>query len=203
MTQARKAPDSTRFYDRNAAFYLAMTVAVDMSGPRSRFMAALPAAGAILDAGSGSGRDALAFMHSGYRVEAFDASPEMVQATAHLTGIAARQMRFEDFEWEHQFDGIWACASLLHVARADLAMVLNRLAVALKPEGVIYASFKHGSEERETGDRYFNDMTAGLVEQIMGGAPELDLLDTWFTPDQVPDRQHGSWLNILARRQLL
>ncbi len=42
---------------------------------------------------------------------------EMVAATQLNSGIPAIQMSFEEFAWGHQFDGIWACASLLHVKR--------------------------------------------------------------------------------------
>ena len=44
---------------------------------------------------------------------------------------------FEDVAWQDRFDGIWACASLLHVAPADLPDALRRLQRALRPGGVL------------------------------------------------------------------
>ena len=94
-----------------------------MSEARGRFLAAVPSRpdgpARILDAGSGSGRDTQAFRVSGHEVEAFDASPAMVSATQAHAAVPTRLMRFEDFAWEHSFEGIWACASLLHVALVD------------------------------------------------------------------------------------
>ena len=85
-----------------------------MSEARGQFLAAVPSrvigSARILDAGSGSGRDALAFLRLGHAVEAFDASPTMMAATQAHAGVPTRLMRFEDFAWEHPFEGIWACA---------------------------------------------------------------------------------------------
>ena len=44
-------------------------------------------------------------------------------------------MRFEQIEWHNQFNGIWACASLLHVSKAEMADIWHRLIRALKPSG--------------------------------------------------------------------
>lgn len=43
-----------------------------------------------------------------------------------------------------EYDVIWACASLLHVKEKDLQDVMERLKRLLKPEGILYASFKEG-----------------------------------------------------------
>jgi len=189
--------DSSRYYDHNAKAFVAKTADIDMSMHRVRFLASLPQGATILDAGCGAGRDALAFQQAGYRVEAFDASAQMVATTRALTGIRVRQMRFEDFTWDGEFDGIWACASLLHVARADLTKVMRRLARILRPKGVIYASFKHGNEERQKYGRYFNDMTPTLLASTLDATPELAQSDIWISADQRPDRLADEWLNVL------
>jgi len=66
----------TEFYDANAEAFISITRDVDMSDMQQRFLAALPVndgkLARILDAGSGSGRDALSFRLLGYAVEAFD-----------------------------------------------------------------------------------------------------------------------------------
>jgi 2-polyprenyl-3-methyl-5-hydroxy-6-metoxy-1,4-benzoquinol methylase len=73
--------------------------------------------GRILDAGCGPGRDALAFAERGYELIAFDASTAMVRVARERVGsrIVVHLMRFEDLNGQSEFDGIWACASLLHV----------------------------------------------------------------------------------------
>lgn len=185
------------FYDDNAEDFLARTANVDMSDHRQRFLAHIPDGGVILDAGSGSGRDSKAFKDLGYQVSAFDASNEMVKATRSLAGVKARQMTFQEYAWESQFHGIWACASLLHVDRVELPSVLDRLASTLVLGGCLYASFKLGKMQRLEAGRYFNDMDLPLVEAAIEETKTLKLHETWESVDRKLNTKGGRWLNCL------
>ena len=79
------APD-TAFYDQCAASYAAASHDMDLRPLYARFLPHVRPGGRILDAGCGSGRDALAFRQAGFRVEAFDASPQMARQAALLLG---------------------------------------------------------------------------------------------------------------------
>ncbi|MFN9880803.1 MAG: class I SAM-dependent methyltransferase, partial [Planctomycetota bacterium] len=141
--------DSTlRYYDERAAEYVARTDQLDMEEMYQPFLELVPIGGQILDAGCGAGRDAQAFVERGYRVAAFDASATMVALTVQRTGVVAVQARFQDLDYRDAFDGIWACASLLHVPLSDLPDVFDRLRRALKQDGVCFMSFKYGNSER-------------------------------------------------------
>lgn len=192
----------TNYYDSNANAFIATTRYVDMSYARDRFLAAVPARAdgpaRILDAGSGSGRDALAFRVLGYDVKAFDAAPAMVAATQAHAAVETRLMRFEDFAWEHSFEGIWACASLLHVVDADLAGVVDRLAAHLVPDGAIYLSFKRGTGERVKDGRRFTDMTAESLIALLDRSGVLGGPDIWESRDCRPDRASEVWVNAVA-----
>jgi len=194
----------TDYYDVYADRFLESTRDVDMKCLRNRFLAALPKSftgkSRILDAGTGSGRDALAFQNDGYLVSAFDASPSMVRAAMDHSGIPVRQMRFESFEWEHPFEGIWACASLLHVACADLTRVMRNLSAHLVAEGVLYASFKLGEGERQSEGRRFTDMTEITFSTHLDECRELRQIDVWRTEDRRVDKSDQSWLNVLLRK---
>jgi len=194
----------TDYYDVYADRFLENTRDVDMKLLRDRFLAALPKSitgkSRILDAGTGSGRDALAFQNDGYLVSAFDASPSMVRAAMDHSGIPVRQMCFESFEWEHAFEGIWACASLLHVAYADLTRVMHNLSAHLVAEGVLYASFKLGKGERQSEGRHFTDMTEITFSTLLDECPELRQIDVWRTEDCRVDKPDQSWLNVLLRK---
>jgi SAM-dependent methyltransferase len=67
------------FYDANADRYFALTRDADMSVNRAAFLRYLPRSGRVLDAGCGSGRDALAVREAGFDVEAFDASAALAR----------------------------------------------------------------------------------------------------------------------------
>ncbi|WP_296900714.1 hypothetical protein [Thiohalocapsa sp.] len=83
---------------------------------------------------------------------------------------------------------------------AELPDVVGRLRAALKPSGILYASFKYGNGEREHHGRRFTDLDepalAGLLEQV----PGLEPVETWTTGDRRPGRESERWLNTLLRR---
>jgi SAM-dependent methyltransferase len=195
------AVSTTAYYDAHAGEFCGNTASVDMSELYVPFLGEIPSGGCILDAGCGSGRDSLAFMQRGYRVVAIDASSEMVAATSRLIGQPALLMRFDEIPFDAEFDGIWACASLLHVARKDLPATLEKLAKALKAGGVFYLSFKHGDGERIEGGRFFTDMNEVFLDQLLATQPDLESLRVWITDDVRNDgRGRQRWLNGLVRR---
>jgi superfamily II DNA or RNA helicase/SAM-dependent methyltransferase len=192
--------DTVGYYNRNAARYVADTVEVNVSALRERFLAEIPAGGFILDAGCGSGRDSLAFLQHSYRVRAFDAAPEIARLAAELIKQPVQVQRFEELDERAAYDGIWACASLLHLPAAELPNALQRLWAALKPDGVLYLSLKHGDGERVDAEgRHFTDATEARLRDWLAVLPEVAAIDCWLTPDQRPNRPE-TWLNALVRR---
>ena len=194
-------PDTVTYYNNNAADFVADTLAVDMAPLYQRFLPLLPQGAHILDAGCGSGRDTLVFRECGYEVTAFDASHKMAAIAEQYTGQPIHVRRFEELEWVGLFDGIWACASLLHVAREDLPSVFGKLAAAMKPEGVLYCSFKYGTGDRVNGGRHFTDLDEAGMEQLLSERPDLELIEHWQSGDRRTDRPKTVWLNALIRRK--
>lgn len=188
---------TTRYYTENAQAFFADTVAVSMDSLYARFLPHIPPGGYILDAGCGSGRDTLAFLQKGYHVTAFDASSTLATLAERHTGQPVQVLRFQDLAWRREFDGIWACASLLHVPAADLPEALGRLALALRLGGVLYASFKYGRGEREHGGRRFTDIDEAGLRALLAQVPGLTELETWVTEDLRPGRAAERWLNTL------
>jgi len=164
------------------------------------FLNHVPAGGCILDAGSGSGRDTREFVARGYLVEAFDASPRLAALSTRLTGVPTKILRFQDFNTKCHYDGIWACASLLHLKRNQLYDALSRLQQALRPHGVIYVSFKAGTAERIAPDgRRFTDLDEESFRQIVQDVPKLSIIETWVISGEGAFRGQGEWLNALLR----
>lgn len=191
-----------QYYDDHAASFIARTRAADLSGPRARFLSAAPpgAGGAarILDAGSRSGRDALAFCRLGDRVAAFDASPAMAAAPRRHAGVPARQMRFDVCCWEHPFEVIWACVSLLHAGLVDLSAVVCRMAEHLTAGGALSMSFKLGAGERREASRVFMDLTDAGARALVDGRPLLCRPGVWLSQDMRADAAGTKWINALA-----
>ena len=189
--------ETIQYYNRHAEEFCAGTFSADMSRSRDRFLAYLQPGSAILDAGCGSGRDTLAFLSAGYQVDAFDASDEICRIASQKTGITVRKQRFEKLEGQELYDGIWACASLLHVAAADLPDVLVRLYRLLKKQGIMYVSFKLGDGERQKDGRYFNDMREEILCRLLCDAG-FTVKETFITQDVRENRQDEAWVNVIA-----
>ena len=164
------------------------------------FLTLVAEGGHILDTGCGVGRDARVFLQRGYRVTAFDASAEMARRASERAGIPVAVRRFQEMEHREEFDGLWACASLLHVPRVEIEEVFARCVRALRPGGGWYLSFKTGEGEHIRGMRLFNDYTERELREVLGRQPRLALLRTWLTEDARPTHRGVVWVNCLAMR---
>jgi SAM-dependent methyltransferase len=190
--------DPNHYYRQHAQKFSVGSADVDMSALYARFLRLLPAGARVLDAGCGSGRDAKAFVDLGYQVDAFDASPELVMLARDHSGVAVQERCFEQVDEQEIYDGIWACASLLHVAATDLPAAIARLVNALRPDGVFYASFKSGEGERtDEHGRRFTDVTINGLAKLVATAPAMRPIELWETPDARPERRDVVWVNGL------
>ena len=191
--------NTIEFYNTNAAEFSAKTENADMSECRGRFLSYMVPGGTILDAGCGSGRDMIAFRDAGFDVSGIDASAELCRIASEKTGIPVKQVRFEELKGEEEYDGIWACASLLHVARTDLPDVLKRLHKLLKADGILYASFKYGTQDRIKDGRYFCDFTEESCRSLMEQAGFV-VREIFVTGDVREGRGDEMWVNVIMSK---
>jgi len=172
----------------------------DMGPIHEPFLALVPAGGHILDAGCGPGRDLRAFLKRGYRVTAFDASAEMAQLASAYAGVGVAVGALQDLAFENAFDGIWACASLLHLPRAEMGDVVRRFTRALRPCGVWYLSFKRGEAEEIRGGRFYSDYTVERLAELLARHHDLVVVRSWQTSDMRAGREGEVWVNALVRK---
>lgn len=189
-----------KYYNKNAEEYCLSTINLDMSDIYNKFLPLLPKGAKILDAGCGSGRDSKRFIDMGYEVVSFDASQKLVNWASQHTEQTVYKLNFEDMDFSGEFDGIWACASLLHVDRKKLQSVFCKFSKALKPNGVWYMSFKQGTSERQHKDRFFNDQTEESLKEVLVGIPDIKIIEMWPTNDRRPSCK-DIWLNCLVRKR--
>lgn len=193
--------DTISFYNNNTESFIKNTLKANMNDSRDKFLAYMPKGGRILDFGCGSGRDTKAFLEKGYQVEAIDGSEELCQYASEYTGILVKHMLFQELSEKEKYDGIWACASILHIERNELKSVLTKMTAALKWNGIIYTSFKYGDSEGERNGRYFTDFTEQFMVELLLSIPDLQIAGQWITNDVRPDRENEQWLNLLLRKK--
>lgn len=184
------------YYNNHAEEFTHLTFQVEMESLYEPFLALLPEHAHILDLGCGSGRDSSAFKNKGYHVDAIDYSEALVKKATELTGLQVKHQSFYELNEVAIYDGIWACASLLHCERSRLTEVLERMLRALKSEGVIYMSFKYGNSDRKKDGREFTDLNEQQAQELLAQFEQVSLVDQWITVDKRPDRSE-QWLNLL------
>lgn len=189
--------ESYAYYNNHAQSFYDGTVNADMGELRRRFLQELKPEAYVLDLGCGSGRDGRAFLRAGYYVTLMDPSQKMCEMAETLTGQPCFCITAQEMIWENEFDGIWACASLLHVGIKDTHMVYEKIEKALRPGGVLFVSYKYGQGEKIRGDRFFHYMDEEALKKTVEEIRSLRITEMWVTEDVRPDRTNEKWLNAI------
>ena len=169
------AINTISYYNVHAQSFTQSTRGVDFTAIQNKFLDKLPAGAFILDFGCGSGRDTRYFLDQGYRVEAIDGSEELCRLAGEYTGIEVKCMLFQELQDTDRYDAVWACSSILHLTYDELITVLEKIARALKDKGLLYTSFKYGTEEGERNGRYFTDMTEEKLTGLLDKVPDFEI----------------------------
>lgn len=190
-----------KYYNENAQSFASGTVSVKFTEVQDKFLEKLNSDAYILDFGCGAGRDTKYFLSRGYQVDAVDGSEQLCRIASEYTGIKVRQMLFQELDEKEKYDGIWACASILHLPKKQLREVLENMYAALKSEGWIYISFKYGEFEGERNGRYFTDFTTDTFKEFIHDMHGLKIEEHWITGDVRPGRGEEKWLNLLLQKK--
>lgn len=190
---------TSSFYDDNAASYASRERILPIRR-LDAFLSLLPPGAAVLDLGCGGGQDSAYMLSKGFDVTPTDGSAAVAKQAETLLGHPVAVLRFEDLDEEEAFDGVWAEASLLHVPRAALPEVLERIRTALRPGGTFHATFKAGEAEGHDGfGRYYNYPSAELLSEMLcnGGWHKIVISEGDGTGyDGKPTR----WLAVRAQK---
>lgn len=190
--------DSIEYYNQNAAEYFEKTVDIDMQENWDRFTELLPEGGSVLDVGCGSGRDSAYFISRGFDVTAMDASEEMCDLASIHIGQDVLNLSFDEIDFNEVFDGIWACASLLHVPGDKIDSVFEKVVKSLKPNGVLFMSFKYGDFEGDREGRYYTNYRTKTLKELIARFENMELIDIEKCEDSNSD--NTIWICALARR---
>jgi len=161
------------------------------------FLSYLNSKSHILDLGCGTGRDSKYFIDRGYQVTSIDGSYEMCNIARSLLKKEVEQINFLDIDYKEQFDGVFACASLLHLDNKDLIVVLNKISSALKQNGILYTCFKYGDSTRVDNGRFYNDMNEEKFLDLIKNIENLKILKSWISEQYKSDTK---FLNYIIKK---
>ena len=162
------------------------------------FLSRMKEGGAILDYGSGSGRDSAYFINKGFSVDSLDGSAEMKAQAERLFGIKVKLASFLSLEEKDKYDGIWAQASILHLEEHDLRVALTLIERALKRDGVFYSSFRKGEEDGYEKGRWYTNMTERRFLSFLPASLYVEKI--WESQDVRPGVSR-TWLSIICRKK--
>ena len=186
------------FYAEEASAYAGR----DRQAEHSRidpFVAGLKPGARILELGCGGGQDSEEMLRRGFDVVPTDGSPELARQAELRLGRPVGVLLFEDLEDVSTYDGVWAHACLLHAPRPALPGIIDRIHRALRPGGILYASFKAGEAEGRDGlGRYFNYLSAAELRSAFGEERRWQSLTIDEDTCSVYDRQPTRLLHALA-----
>ena len=188
------------YYTKNFKEYIQNTKDIDMKEYYNVFEMYLKPHSTILDVGFGSGRDSLYFNSKGHNVYSIDPIKEFCNDAKELGLTNVYQMSIEDIEYNNKFDGIWACASLLHIESNKLVDVFNKCYRALKDNGVMYVSFKYGDFEGIIDDRYFTYLTEESFINIINQT-KFKIDKIWINNKDKLNRD-VKWLNVIIVKKV-
>ena len=190
------------YYNEQADSYYQNTVNVDLDTTRRRFAAYLPAGAKVIDIGCGSGRDVFAFSNLGYNTIGLDASEELVKLAAKRLDVKVFRADMSAWISGEPFDGIWCCASLMHLSDDECKRFFKNLQYNLKIGGTFYMSVKSGiSTGIDEAGRYMRNFTEEEIRELVDSVPGLLIRELWYTEDTL-QRSNFRWLNVIAKRAL-
>lgn len=188
------------FYNQHAKEYFFQTVKADLSATYKKFLPFIKKEGLILDLGCGSGRDSYYFKQNGYQIVAVDGSKELATQASLLLGQPVLNQLFEDIQFNEEFDGVWACASLLHVSAKELPSILIKIRESLKKEGIFYISVKEGEGCAVEDGRFFQYYSPSQFHHLISQCGGLKIETAWSHTELRDEGNKVVWLNVIGRK---
>jgi len=198
VSQDAAVSSTDRFYEDHAVEYFSGTSGAQTQFVLDRFLSHLPANAAILDAGCGSGRDLKYFHSRGHCALGIDASTALVQMAAEYSGAPCEVVRIERISYEERFDGVWACASLLHLPRDAFRPALRSLNRALKRGGTLFMAVQEGQGEAILPDgRLYVYYSEDDIRRSLDAAG-LAVNELWASRNSADAVRQPVWINVIA-----
>ena len=188
------------YYNNNVEKFVSDTLNCEFNEMQDKFLNYLPINSNILDLGCGSGRDSKYFIEKGHNIIAIDGSQELCKVAENLIKKEVFCKDFREIDYNNEFDGIWACASLLHLRKEEICNVINKCIKALNLNGILYCSFKYGDFDGYRNGRYFTDLTEQVFKDLIAVIKNIEIVEIFVSNDVRKGREHEQWINIFIKK---
>ena len=201
MSSLDSTGETIRSYDATAAEFATRWFDTRLTESMSRFANRLGPGARVLDVGCGPGRDTAWLAEQGFDAWGVDLSYGMLQeglARGVQAPLIQADMAHLPFR-KGSFSGLWVCASLLHIPKAQAGDVLRELARVVQP-GHILVAVKRGegqgwTESPDGTRRFFAYYTPAEI-QLLIERSGFEVLSWWENEDHLAGRP--SWIHVLA-----
>jgi ubiquinone/menaquinone biosynthesis C-methylase UbiE len=187
-------------YDDLAEKYAAKYLGGEMRQLTDTFVTLLPPGASVLDLGCGPARDVASMQARGLKVVGLDLSFGLLcQASSSVRRrLVQGDMRNLPFP-SKLFDGVWLCASLLHIPKEQARGVLAGVRRVMGLGSVLYLGVKQGQGEEWTVDfapRFFTYYQPDEIKRLLMDLG-FDVESLWIYPSKEHD-----WINLFARKAI-
>lgn len=161
----------------------------------------------VLDLGCGPGVDTAKLSTNGLLVEGFDLSDGLLEIAKELNpGLKFTQGDMRELPYgDDVFDGVFAKASLLHIPKEDIHLVLDEIHRVLKNDALVHIAIKEGNaemtlKEDDYGYEYSRFFSFWNVDTFLAELKKHGF--TIVKHDTFKKNKPGAtvWIKILAQR---
>ena len=136
--------------------------------------------GRTADIGCGSGREVAFLAASGFDAIGYDASDALLEQARFRYGkLAFQPAMLPELKGlpDGSFDNVLCETVIMHLPRAQIAPAVHRLLQVLKPDGILYLSWRvtDGADQRDPAGRLYTAFDGELVRKAL--ADTVILLD--------------------------
>jgi SAM-dependent methyltransferase len=189
-----------KYYEDTYREYDKFSSSIDMGEQWKSFESILPPGGRILDLGCGTGRDIKHFLEMGFTVDGVEPSIAMANCARLKTGAKIFDLAAEQIAFAEEYDGIWACASLMHMRKPAFFHTLPKIVSSLKPGGHFYFSLKQGvGEARNADGRLVSFYEIDEIKGLFSRVANTQIVNQWVSKD-LAGRSETQWLNTMVRK---
>lgn len=187
------------YYHEHASTYCERTFSLNLKPIYDKVINYIRPGGLVLDVACGSGRDGLYFHNKGFKVEAMDGSLPMVECARQLTDNVFKIDHKDILQCynlpELRYHLVWCCAGLILMDNSFIRPILTWFTDSLAVGGVMYISFKRGSNAVFCDGMLHSRVSEDFVYNAVKSILHVSLVESWISTGPTSD-----WINVIIRR---